>query len=426
MTLLRFVRISALLTFALAAHAAPVFTTLYNFQGKPDGAGPGAYLTADKNGVLYGVAAKGAYDRGMVFSLTPPTSPGGAWTETILHQFTTREGAWPNSPLVLGPDGALYGTTQAGGAGYGIVYRLKPPASPSGRWRLAVLYAFMDEGDGAVPSAGLARDSSGVLYGTTTFDGSSAAVCEGVGCGTVFAVTPPAAPGESWTETVLYSFTGSNGDGSQPYTNVILGSGGELYGTSVPCQLAGCSAGDGNVYELSPPISPGGAWTETILHTFTGPDGSYPQSGVILGPDGSLYGTTYDGGSSGYGAVYQLAPPASPGDPWQENLLYSFSKSEALMFGPALGVHGELFGTTISGGRHNGGTVFKLAPPASGSGTWNRTLLHSFPRIRYNAIGGLLIAADGVLYGTSSSGGSGPCVFHHQAIGCGTVFALAP
>jgi hypothetical protein len=130
----------------------------------------------------------------------------------------------------------------------------------------------------------------GVLYGTTSTGGSGN--CEGVldnlGCGAVFELTPPAAPGAAWTEIVIYNFTAANGDGAFPVTGVVLGKNGVLYGTTgsggaisgSPCSFFGIIAGCGILYELTPPASPGGPWTETILHSFTGQNGD----GGIPGP----------------------------------------------------------------------------------------------------------------------------------------------
>ena len=182
------------------------------------------------------------------------------------------------------------------------------------------LHAFRGPpGDGGGPLATLTIGSGGVLYGTTAFGGSgtpcSSAALPSTGCGTVFQLTPPAAPGANWTDTVLYSFTGLDGDGAFPYGGVTVGSNGVLYGTTAyggggtNCQFNGTS-GCGTVFELTPPTTPGGVWRETVLHSFTdqGGDGSVPVAGLIANASGILYGTTSMGGTPGQGTLFRIAP----------------------------------------------------------------------------------------------------------------------
>jgi uncharacterized repeat protein (TIGR03803 family) len=145
-----------------------------------------------------------------------------------------------------------------------------------------------------------------VLYGATSGGGTS-------GYGTVFSLTPPASPGGAWTESVLYSFKGSPSDGTNPNLDgVVIGTGGVLYGATVTggtvhpsCGIPGC----GVAFQLTPPASPGGVWTETVLHDFTsGSDGVSPN-GLVIGSGGMLYGTTYGGGGAlGWGTVFALKP----------------------------------------------------------------------------------------------------------------------
>lgn len=144
------------------------------------------------------------------------------------------DGANPVSKLVVGANGVLFGTTQDGGAaGAGTIFSLTPPASPGGKWTEVVIYNFQTDfsgkGDGTYPSAAVVIGSGGVLYGTTIYGGNNS-FCSGVGCGTVFSLTPPASPSGQWTETVLHVFSGS--DGAYPYGDVVIGNGGVLYGTT--------------------------------------------------------------------------------------------------------------------------------------------------------------------------------------------------
>ena len=137
------------------------------------------------------------------------------------------------------------------------------------------------------------------------------------GCGVVFQVMQPLAPGSAWTESVLHSFTGVDGDGAYPASAITVGPHGTLYGTTQyggaiagsPCSYYGAT-GCGTVFELTAPATPGGAWTETILHSFTGQggDGAIPTAGLVMSPSGVLYGTTSSGGANGRGTVFAIKP----------------------------------------------------------------------------------------------------------------------
>jgi uncharacterized repeat protein (TIGR03803 family) len=160
-----------------------------------------------------------------------------------------------------------------------------------------VLHLFGSDGDGDNPVAGVVIGPGGVLYGTTEDGGPITA-------GTVFSLTPPATKGGSWTEAILHGFTGITGlagDGANPESKVVIGPGGVLYGTTA---FGGAASSDGTIYSLTPPASPGGAWTETILHDFNNADGRIP-GGLILGENGVLYGTTMFGGLGG-GTLFGL------------------------------------------------------------------------------------------------------------------------
>ncbi len=284
-------------------------TTLYSFTGGDDGAHP--VVLTGQDGILYGLTNNGgASNNGVVFSLTPPTGapsePAGAWTQAVLYTFTGgSDGAQP-SGLVAGGDGVLYGATLFGGVSTnGVVFSLTPPPSPGGAWTETVLYNCAGGSDAALP-VGVAIGSGGVLYGTSLQGGVTGGVCLAVGCGTVFSVSPPAAPSGpdgAWTEAVLYRFTGGT-DGTYPVGGVAVGSGGVLYGAT------GATSALGTLFSLAPPASPGGAWTQTVLHTFTGQGrtGYAPSTGVLLGGDGMLYGATNAGGVPGHGTVYNLKP----------------------------------------------------------------------------------------------------------------------
>jgi uncharacterized repeat protein (TIGR03803 family) len=124
-------------------------------------------------------------------------------------------------------------------------------------------------------------------------------------------LTPPVSPGGTWTADTLYSF----GADIEPFGGVVVGIGGVLYGTTSDGGTGACfdefgmNIGCGTVYSLTPPASPGGAWTYTVLYSFSGAsDGDAPFAGLVIGPHGELYGTTSSGGTFGYGTVFALTP----------------------------------------------------------------------------------------------------------------------
>jgi uncharacterized repeat protein (TIGR03803 family) len=350
-------------------------TVLYRFKGPPDdGAEPPAAPVIGRGGALYGTAMAGniisdcimGKPCGIVFELTPPSSPGSSWTEAVLHSFSgsPSDGNGPIAGVAIGTNGVLYGTTLAGGTSDdGTVFGLAPPATPDGQWTETMVYSLSTGViSGACPYAGVVIGANGDLFGTTYY--SDAGCNPFGGLGLVFQLTPPPAPGGSWSETVLYEFTGQNGGGYSPSAGLVIGANGALYGTT----LWGGPDNAGTVFELTQPAVAGGNWTETVLHTFTrnGGDGASPYAGLAIGKSGALYGTTGYGGSSqcSCGTVFELTPPSVPGGSWTETILHSFAGSDGAY--PAanvvLGKDGVLYGTTSRGGASNRGTVFKLTP----------------------------------------------------------------
>jgi len=405
----------ALASYSAAEAAAPLFTTLLQFNGGADGGDPRGPVAIGSGGVLYGTTTGGGDPScgcGTVFSLTPPASPGGSWMETILHEFTqgTSDGYAPNAGLVIGSGGVLYGTTAGGGTSNdGTVFSLTPPVVSGGPWVETVLYSFMGGTDGATPLAPVVIGSSGVLYGTTAYGGA-------YGSGTVFSLKPPKSTGGSWTETVLYNFQ-SGSDGATPWAGLVIGPRGGLYGTT----SAGGTSNYGTVFSLTPPAAAGGRWVEIVLHSFAGgaTDGASPADGegVVIGNGGVLYGTTAYGGASNQGALYSLTPPAASGGAWSAAVLYSFNALSTSGWMPqgqlTLSRTGALYGTTSGGGKLvvSSGTIFQLAPPSSAGGPWRYTVLHGFPHGAGNPQAGVVIGPGGVLYGTTTGSGASGSVF---------------
>jgi uncharacterized repeat protein (TIGR03803 family) len=399
------------------AATARTYKTIHQFELPK---GPTGNLTIDAAGNLYGTtfaggsAACNSGGCGVVWELVQ--NPSGIWgTLSVLHEFTGADGANPwLAGLVFDPAGNLYGTTNQGGAstgtetcpvGCGAVFKLAP--NPDGTWTESVLYSFTGGADGSNPVAGLIFDAASNLYGITSGGGEP---CEPSGCGTVFKLKPE--PDGTWTESVLYSFTGG-ADGAGPYAGLIFDAAGNLYGTTALGGGSGCNGfGCGVVFELAP--NPDGIWTERVVYSFTGgADGGYPQAGLILDAAGNLYGTTYYGGSTacpvGCGVVFKLAPNSD--GTWTESALHGFTGGAGganpyagLIFDAA----GNLYGTTTGGGDYNAcsptegcGVVFKLAPTSSG---WSETVLHSFLGLAAHPFAPVIFDQRGNLYGTTCCG----------------------
>ena len=195
-----------------------------------------------------GSTACGSNGCGTVFELTPPTHGRGNWTGAVIHAFTgkSQDGSGPEAGLIAGPDGSLYGTTTAGGspANAGTVFRLT--LTKQGQWNESILHAFgAGKGiDGADPQATLAIDGRSNLYGTTNGGGT--------GYGVVFELSPGKGGKAPWSETILHVFAGGTGDGANPDAGVVLANGSlfgtTFRGGSTACFGSGC----GTVYELTP------------------------------------------------------------------------------------------------------------------------------------------------------------------------------
>lgn len=269
-------------------------TTIYNFKGDKDGAGPGSRVVFDAAGNLFGATPRGGrFDLGTIFKLTP--TPSGEWRKKILHNFTGgKDGATGSmGDLIFDADGNIYGVTEQGGAnGVGTVYKVSH--SPSGNWTLTTLYAFKGMPDGANPYGGLIWDGAGNLYGTTYFGGT-------VGMGTTFQLTP--GPNGKWQENILYNFLGDT-DGSLPTTTLIFDKSGNLFGTTSAGGRPSCDCG--TVFKLS--LS-NGSWKEKIIHYFGRHfDGYAPNYGLTFDAAGNLYGATPAGGTSRTGMVFKFTP----------------------------------------------------------------------------------------------------------------------
>ncbi|HXM44665.1 MAG TPA: choice-of-anchor tandem repeat GloVer-containing protein, partial [Bryobacteraceae bacterium] len=219
------------------------------------------------------------------------------------------------------------------------------------------------------------------------------------------------------TFTTLYTFNGADYGASSPYSGVILGPQGEIYGTT----YFGGRWGLGTLYELLPPASPGGGWTSVVLHSFNGEDGEDPLAALAMGPNGSLYGVTSDA------VAFKLDPPTGTATDWTYAVLYKLAEDGEAYFGPLvfglpLGYGQSLYGASPGGNVENG-AVYRLTPPPAAGGAWTYTTLYTFPggSPGSSAVGGLTAGTGGTLFGVTSYGG-----YRGLNTSFGTVFSLTP
>jgi uncharacterized repeat protein (TIGR03803 family) len=335
---------------------------LHNFTERT-GATPQAGVTLAPDGI-YGIAGGGTANYGVVYKLDT------AFHYTVLHYFTGgADGGLPVGGVIRDSAGNLYGATNRGGTlGYGVVYKLDSAGN------YTVLYTFTGGADGGAPYAGVIRDSAGNLYGTT----SSGGIGQEGGYGVVYKLD------SAGNYTVLHTFTGG-ADGWGPEAGVNRDSAGNLYGTTSD----GVSIGGGVAYKLD------ADGNYTVLHSFT--ESAWPN-GTILAPDG-LYGTAQGGGTTGGGVVYKLGAAAD------YTVLYNFtSGSDGGL--PVTGVirdsAGNLYGTTYRGGTAGFGVVYKL------DSAGNYSVLYNFTSGADGGIpyGGVILSPAGYLIGTTQEGGS--------------------
>jgi uncharacterized repeat protein (TIGR03803 family) len=345
----------------------------------------------------------------LVLCCTAGAIAGSAQTFATVEVFDATDGANPSDALIQGTDGMLYGTTNQGGSdgscgpnACGTVFQL-----------FGGIRSF-DVTNGGFPFAGLIQASDGNFYGTTEQDGAH-------GGGTVFKVTPKG------KLTTLYDFcTQQNcSDGANPFSGLVQGEDGNLYGTTYEGGDVNCDypQGCGTVFKIT---RQGGL---TTLHSFAGPDGANPYyAALVQSTDGKFYGTTFLGGAStvcslGCGTVFKIDAEGAL------TTLYSFCSQSACTDGEnpgaglVQGTDADFYGTTLSGGDANCldgggcGTVFKITSAG------RLTTLHEF-RLTDGAFpyAGLVQGTDGNFYGTTYEGGVYTC---STGI-CGTVFRMTP
>jgi uncharacterized repeat protein (TIGR03803 family) len=397
---------------AMPSSQAQTLRVLYPLSDTPAGVNSYGGVTLDAAGNLYGMMGVGS--DGSVWELKHELS---SWIFQPLYYFKPQDdGRNPEDTVVFGPDGALYGTTYAGGYSCfvgshecGTVFSVRSSPNPCGSaiclWNETRVHWFGGLGsffDGSFPGYGrLIFDSAGNIYGTTEDGGS-------YGQGAVFELVNT---GNGWTEHVLYSFRG-NTEPQNPFSGLTFASAGNLYGTTY---LGGTNHA-GTAFEL---IHSGQGWTEKTLYSFGGSnDGGNPIGGLVFDAAGNAYGST-EGRNGGLqsGTVFQLSPQADGS--WHETVLYVLDG----LYGPwgdlVMDAAGNLYGTTPGTSASNYdhfGMVFKLSVV---DGSWTFTRLYEFTGGADGAFsyGGATLDAAGNLYGTCIGGG---------ANGLGTIWELTP
>jgi uncharacterized repeat protein (TIGR03803 family) len=344
------------------------YTVIYNFAGRPnDGDGPGAEVTLDSAGNIYGTTEEGgSYGTGNGLGTLFKVATDG--TESLLHAFGgAGDGKAPNGAMVLEPNGDLIGTTSEGGFGNGTIWKLAADGT------YTVLHSFFAT-EAKVVRGKLIQGRNGNFYGTSLFGGAR-------GYGTVFKFNTKG------TVTVLHTFDGSDGDGAQQ--GVISDKAGNLYGVTA----YGGVHDEGTVYKIAKD------GTFSTLYNFTGgSDGGFLYSGLAIDKDGSLYGSTYLGGTASAGTVFKLAPGGTL------TTLYNFTGGAdgANPVGDMLLMGDKLYSTTIYGGDPGCGcgVIFEIIKG-------KEKVLEAFTATSGDGYSAGLVPFNGVLYGTTENGSTG-------------------
>ena len=388
------------------------FTTLLQFGGT-NGAWPRDAVTVGPDGHLYGTTSfggnpSGDLSGGSIFELTT----NGLLTALVrLADLSNTNGARPYAGLTLGPDGNFYGTTTEGGTNNnGTVFQVTTngtlallaripgiqfqiSTNPQGyeyvayttnNWTnsastkvsngtLTTLYSFSTltnsiNADGVGAQAGLTLGPDGNFYGTAYGGGAN-------GYGTVFKVTT------NGTFTTLVSFSGNTG--VSPQAALMQGPGGSLYGTT----QSGGTSGYGTVFK----ITDGGALT-TVVNFDRANDGANPQAGLIPGPGGNFYGTASGGGTNLLYLGNNAYNAVSDGTVFEltTNGIFSCWHISTAPTGPippgelALGLDGNLYGTTTYGGISNDGTIFQVKTNGTFTGLASFTGTNGATRCRFD------------------------------------------
>jgi hypothetical protein len=389
--------------------SAQTYNAIWDFGPylSADGSAPEGQIAMDSAGNIYGTTSEagGIGDCGTVWELSPPTVAGGAWTETTIHTFScTANGYYPLGGVTLDKQGNLYGTTAAGTHQGGTVFKMKPPTTSGGPWSYSNIHVFAaSQGDGCGPQGPVTLDSSGNVYGTTSSGGAYSSGPCQDSGGIAFKLSTGSG---GYKETILWSFGGA-GDASYILSGLRSDANGNWYGTG----YLGGAYGYGAVFELSPPASGGTAWTESVIYSFTGANsstGDYPQGSLVIDSHGNLYGVAAGQSDTCCGAVFQMKPATGGG--WTTKALYTFTKTTDGFEPIGLSMDSQaknLYGVTMTtNGQSGNGVVFKLSQPTVSGGPWNYSVLHDFTTTGESGLKSPpLIDASGNVYGATFTGG---------------------
>jgi hypothetical protein len=373
--------VAALSTAAVANPAAGAsFTTIYTTTSGP----PVALAAAGET--LYGtVLSPYCYS---VYELQPPANSGSAWTFTTIYTFTGSGGniACALTGPVVGAHGDLYGVyAQDAEDSTPVMYELQPPAAPGGAWTESVALSSDLLGP-ELPS--LVKGPDGSFYGLSA--------------GGLVQLFPPAEPGLPWSGVLLWAI-GSCETGFGRSGPLVVGPDGSVYGVN---DLPLCYPNSkGNVFQLTPPVAPGGPWNYQVIHNFEYADKLGNPYSLALGEDGTLYGATLGSGAGtgvpGDAAVYQLQPPTSGSGEWTYTVLKNFGPVP-WMEAPLLLQNGNLYGSFfVMGDEITDSAVFEMRPPSAPGGAWTTTYLHEWVNGQI-PVGNLLVDNDGAIFGTTS------------------------
>lgn len=365
--------------------AAPVVLASFNDS---DGAHPSSGLIIDANGDLFGTTnSGGAFEDGTVFEIANTTT-GYASTPTTLVNFDVDNGGFPESSLIADANGNLFGTTVGGGAfGDGTVFEIAKTAT--GYASTPTTLVSFDGDDGASPIAGLVADSNGDLFGTTRLDGA-------YGFGTAFEIVNTTS-GYDPAPVTLVSFEGTEGE--YPYSTLITDANGDLFGTT----RSGGTLGYGTVFEIANTTSGYDSAPVTLVN-FEYTNGANPYSGLIADSNGNLFGTTESGGTSGDGTIFEVANTTSGFSSTPATLInFDGANGENPYSGLIVDASGDLFGTTYSGGSSLDGTVYEVTgsgfvPPKQFAGT------PGTPNCVGDSISTLAHTYGGIAHGAASMG----------------------
>lgn len=378
---------------AVAAAATPKFKILHTFTGAKDGGLAASAPALDSAGNVYGTTSWGgtgigcAYGCGVVFELTPQAS--GAWNEIVLLDFDRSTGVSAYyAPLLFDANGGLFGSTTSIGGGANV-FQLTPG---SNRWNFNPIYDaggyclmfdsmgnlygciepggigelspgpngwnYTDLNDSCSSLAQLSWDGHGNLYGTERYGGNGPPKCPSSGgCGEAFRVTPEG--NGNWTCHVLHRFANFKNDGYYPYAGLTIDASGNAYGAT----WAGGKYDNGTFFKLTP--SERGQWRETILYEFPNcNDGCGPATTLVFDKAGNLYGSAAGGNTTcggSCGVIYKLA--LQKNGAWKYMVVHKFNSTDgAFPCEVVLDGNGNIFGTTMEGGKYGYGVVFEISP----------------------------------------------------------------